>query len=170
MEGALARRPAVTLREGVAGDLDALERLERAAFDTDRLSRRSLRRFLRVGTTDVPVAERDGALVGYAMVGFRTGSALGRVFSLAVDPVQARSGVGRALLDACEARARARGCTAVRLEVRADNAAAVALYRAAGYRQFTTLADYYEDGAAALRFERALDRRGAEMPGRSTRA
>lgn len=147
---------AVTLRDGRPGDLDALERLENLVFDGDRLSRRSLRHFLRARSTAAPVAERDGALAGYAMVGFRAGSRLGRLFSLAVDPGHGRLGVGRALVRACEDRARARGCTAVRLEVRADNAGAVALYRAADYRQFGTLEDYYEDGGAALRFERAL--------------
>ena len=147
---------AVTIRDGEARDLDALERLENAAFDADRLSRRSLRRFLSVPTTATPVAVCSGALAGYAMVGFRATSRAARVFSLAVDPGRGRRGIGRALLEACEARARARGCVEVRLEVRADNAAAVALYRGAGYEQFATLDDYYEDGAAALRFRRAL--------------
>ncbi len=146
----------VAIRDGAPRDLDALERLENAAFDTDRLSRRSLRRFFRVPTVAVPVAEVGGALAGYAMVGFRAGSRVARVFSLAVDPRAGRRGIGRALLGACEARARARACAEVRLEVRADNFNAVALYRAAGYDQFGTLADYYEDGAAALRFKRAL--------------
>ncbi len=145
-----------SVREGGASDLDALERLETAAFATDRLSRRSLRYFLRVGTSDVPVAERSGAIVGYAMIGFRAGSRLARIFSLAVDPGCARQGIGRALLEACEARARARGSTAVRLEVRADNRAAIRLYETAGYRGFETLDDYYEDGAAALRFDKPV--------------
>ncbi len=154
MEGALTA--AATIRDGRLDDLDALERLENAVFDTDRLSRRSLRRFLLAGTTAVAVADRGGALAGYAMVGFRAGSKLGRLFSLAVDPGAGRLGLGRALLGACEEAARTRGCAAVRLEVRADNAPAVALYRAAGYRQFGALPDYYEDGAAALRFERIV--------------
>lgn len=147
--------PAV-IRAGRVGDLDAIERLENAAFDSDRLSRRSLRYFLAAPTTEVSVAETGGHLVGYAMIGFRAGSRLGRLFSLAVDPARTGKGLGRALLSDCERCALARGAIAVRLEVRADNRAAIGLYMAAGYRHFGTVADYYEDGATALRFDKRL--------------
>lgn len=146
----------ITVRRGRADDLDALERLEHAAFASDRLSRRSLRYFLKATTTDVPVAEHAGAVAGYAMVGFRAGSRLARIFSLAVDPVLGRRGIGRALIGRCEDHARERGSATVRLEVRADNDAAIRLYQLCGYRQFGTEPDYYEDGATALRFEKHL--------------
>jgi ribosomal protein S18 acetylase RimI-like enzyme len=45
----------------------------------------------------------------------------------------------------------------LRLEVRYDNASAIALYEKMGYRQFGQYERYYEDGAAALRFEKRLD-------------
>ena len=144
------------VRAGQPGDLDGLERLEEACFDADRLSRRSMRRFLSVATTDVPVAEDGTGLVGYAMIGFRATSPVGRVFSLAVDPHQLRQGIGRALMRACEAAARRRVCTAIRLEVRADNPVAAALYEREGYVRFGRYDDYYEDGTSALRFQKAL--------------
>lgn len=146
----------VTIRPGHPADTDALERLENAAFDSDRLSRRSLRRFLAAATTDVAVAEDGGAIVGYAMIGFRAGSRTGRLFSLAVDARQGRRGIGRSLLLACEASARRRGCDLVRLEVRSGNRAAIALYEGAGYDRFAVERDYYEDGATALRFQKLL--------------
>ena len=148
--------PAIVIREGEAGDLDAIERLENSVFETDRLSRRSLRHFLAAPTTAVPVAAEQGDIVGYAMVAFRAGSSLARIFSLAVAEGQARRGIGRALLEACEARAVGRGSSAVRLEVRADNRAAINLYQASGSRRFATVPAYYEDGATALRFEKLL--------------
>ncbi|UDL93331.1 GNAT family N-acetyltransferase [Lichenihabitans sp. PAMC28606] len=160
MESRLGARPAFrtapVLREARPDDLDALERLELAAFQSDRLSRRSLRYFIAAPTTYVPVAEHEAVVAGYAMIGFRAGSALGRIFSLAVDPDFGRLGIGRALLAACEERARKRGSRAVRLEVRADNSAAIALYEALAYRRFGSEPDYYEDGATALRFEKSL--------------
>lgn len=146
----------ISIRPGHLADTDALERLENAAFDTDRLSRRSLRRFLDVATTDVAVAQDGDPIVGYAMIGFRAGSRTGRLFSLAVDAQQGRRGIGRALLLTCEAGARLRRCNLVRLEVRAGNRAAITLYEAAGYDRFGIEPDYYEDGTTALRFQKAL--------------
>lgn len=145
-----------TVRRGTLTDLEAVEQLEEASFNTDRLSRRSLRHFLLAPTTTVPVAVAADNVVGYAMVGFRAGSAVARVFSIAVDREHARQGIGGLLLRACEADAAARGRALVRLEVRADNPAAIALYRASGYREFGAYANYYDDGAAALRFDKAL--------------
>jgi ribosomal protein S18 acetylase RimI-like enzyme len=46
----------------------------------------------------------------------------------------------------------------MRLEVRPDNRAAVALYRAAGYERFARIERYYEDGAPAERFRKSLNR------------
>ncbi|WP_083897161.1 GNAT family N-acetyltransferase [Azospirillum sp. B506] len=65
-------------------------------------------------------------------------------------------GIGRRLLTALETAAATTGCRGMRLEVRADNAAAIALYTAAGYRRFAIYPDYYEDGMAAFRLEKLL--------------
>ncbi len=58
------------------------------------------------------------------------------VHDLAVVPAFRGQGVGRALLDAAERRARTRGCAKLTLEVREDNARARALYHAQGFRDF----------------------------------
>jgi ribosomal protein S18 acetylase RimI-like enzyme len=71
-------------------------------------------------------------LVAYAMV-FPYG-ARGDVRQIAVAPGWRRRGVGRRLMSAVAARLRAAGCRDWRLEVRADNAAAIGLYEAAGMR------------------------------------
>ena len=145
---------AVTIRPGRPADLDAIDHLETTVFSMDQLSRRSLRRFLAVPTTDTVVAATATGLAGYAMIGFRRGSRIGRVFSLAVDRREARRGIGAALLQACEDAAWRRGSDWVRLEVRTDNAPAITLYERAGYRVHDRFEDYYEDGLAALAFEK----------------
>ena len=147
---------AAAVREAVAADLDGIEAVERAAFPGDELSRRSLRRFLAVACTWAGVAARGADILGYAMIGFRAGSSAGRLFTLAVHPSAGRQGLGSALLEACEAGARRRGAARVTLEVRSDNAAALALYGAAGYRNTGILRAYYEDGADAIRLEKLL--------------
>ena len=140
----------------MVADLDALLALEQQVFTTDRISRRGLRRFLSSSSAHVLVAEADGKPVGYALVLFRKRTGVARLYSIAVDPHAARRRVGATLLAAAEQAAGERGAGRLRLEVRADNEAAVALYRKSGYRQFGRLARYYDDQADALRFEKRL--------------
>lgn len=101
------------------------------------------------------VVEQAGRVVGYALLEFRKNSRLARLFSIA-RVKEAPAGSGRALLEACEREAHARGCRALRLEAREDNARALKLYERAGYAPFARVADYYEDGAPALRLEKRL--------------
>ena len=65
------------------------------------------------------------------------------VLTLATDPDHRRKGLARACLSAFDAGARARGATTAFLEVAEDNAPALALYRAAGYRETARRAGYY---------------------------
>jgi len=72
------------------------------------------------------------------------------ILALATDPDHCGQGHGRACLDAALAQAAARGARHAFLEVAADNAAALALYRAAGFVQAGLRRGYYaRPGAAA---------------------
>ena len=122
----------------------------------DRLSRRSLRYFLAAETASFSCSPSATDVVGYSLIAFRKGSRRARLYSIALAPGEQGRGLGRFLLRSSENAARARGAAFMRLEVRADNAAAIALYEKNGYRLFGRIEDYYEDGAGALRFEKAL--------------
>jgi ribosomal-protein-alanine acetyltransferase len=150
------RQSGIVVRDARPRDLDAVARLENESFETDRVSRRSLREFLRAPHRPVIAATIDDELAGYALVALRKGARAVRIYSLAVDKRFARRGVGRALLQACEAYARLHRREALTLEVRYDNAAAIALYESCGFRQFGEHAHYYSDGATALRYEKPL--------------
>ena len=160
MPARLAHAPIaeIRVRKAERADLDALTDLEQRVFATDRLSRRSLRRFLNSPTAEVIVAEDAGRLAGTAIVLFRPRSVVARLYSIAVAPPARRRGVGVALLAAAEATARARACTALRLEVHEKNAGAISRYRKAGYALFGRHAAYYADRGHALRFEKPLAR------------
>ncbi len=145
-----------SIRRATPTDTDALAALENAAFQGDRISRRSFRRLFLTRTADVLVAEQAGSVVGYAVVLYRAGSAVARLYSLARCAQATSMGVGRLLLAAAEESARARGSTILRLEVREDNRRAVGLYESSGYRSFGRRESYYEDGAAALRYQKDL--------------
>jgi ribosomal protein S18 acetylase RimI-like enzyme len=148
--------PEVCVRKAEHGDVDALAALEHRVFATDRLSRRSLQRFLKSPSADVIVAQDDTGLAGNAIVLFRPRSVIARLYSIAVAPAMGGRGVGAMLLAAAEAAALARGCRAIRLEVHVTNHAAISRYRKSGYREFSRLRRYYEDGGDALRFEKRL--------------
>ena len=118
--------------------LDALERIERACFHAPWRAD-MLREELGKGI--FLVAERDGAAVGY--VGCQTVLDEGYITNVAVSPACRRQGVARALLDALKRRAAEKGLAFVTLEVRASNAAAIALYEGAGFRPVGTRRNFY---------------------------
>jgi ribosomal-protein-alanine N-acetyltransferase len=147
---------AITVRPARLEDLTALESIETAVFDSDRLSRRGLRYHILSRTTQMLVLRVRETVVGYSLVGFRKTSTRARLYALALEPASQGRGLGRTLLGAAERAARAHGATALRLEVRMDNGRAIDLYEKAGYRQLAVMPDYYEDGTNALWLEKTL--------------
>jgi [ribosomal protein S18]-alanine N-acetyltransferase len=103
-----------------------------------------------------------GGFAVTAQEGFALGRAVAgeaELITIAVTPDRRRAGAGRALLARFEAEAIQRGAVAAFLEVADDNAAARALYRAAGWRVTGRRKGYYrrEGGAVdALTLAKAL--------------
>ncbi|HET9049349.1 MAG TPA: GNAT family N-acetyltransferase [Chiayiivirga sp.] len=145
----------IRLRAAVSDDVPALLALE-AMFPGDRLSTRQLRHHLRSTRARLRVLDWKGVPAGYALILLRQGSAIARLYSIAVDPNRRGAGLGAALLDDALAAAQAADRRVLRLEVREDNHAAIGLYRRAGFEVFGRIDSYYEDGCAALRMQRAV--------------
>lgn len=152
--------PPAGLRPARMEDLDRLVALEREAFDADRISRRSFKTLLGSKSAILIVAEGPGGaaepLHGYAAILLRSGTALARLYSIAVAATAKGRGIGKALLHASEIEAFERDRIALRLEVREDNAPAISLYEASGYRPIGRYLDYYADHGNALRYEKTL--------------
>lgn len=142
-------------RRATLRDLDALLALEQD-FPSDRLSRRSFRRFLTRGNADIWVCVAGDRVVGNAVVLYRAATKTARLYSIVTDPRMRGRGVARTLLQTVEAAARRRGIERVCLEVRADNVAAITLYEKFRYRLARRIKRFYEDGQDALRFEHVL--------------
>lgn len=145
------------------GDLSAMVALEASCFTRagERFSRRQLRGLLNNPRAAAFVAVEPGgdAVLGYAVVLLRrssNGTESARLYALAVDPAARGRGLGEALLRRAMDEAANRGAARVSLEVRADNAAAIALYRRLGFGGETRLPDYYEAGIDGLRMRRDL--------------
>ena len=67
------------------------------------------------------------------------------VLNIATAMEERQRGVGRALMEEAERRARKAGAVLATLEVRRSNASAIALYRGLGYRQVGVRPNYYVD-------------------------
>ncbi len=154
----------IAIRRAVAGDLDALVALEQASFAGDRLAARQWRFHLASPRAIVRVAVADGRLLGAALAFLHGGHDLARLYSLATAAAARGRGIGDRLLAAIEGDARMAGRSRLRLEVRADNLAAQRLYERRGYRGIGRRPQYYADGEAALRYEKALGKSVPKRP------
>ena len=78
--------PSPRIRRADAVDLDALVALEERVFRHDRLSRAQFRRHLDSDSALVLIAKEDGRLLGVAVVFFRRGARVARLYSLVTAP------------------------------------------------------------------------------------
>lgn len=127
-----AAQPAgFTLRAASPDDITAILAVDATCFEPFwRYDRRLLERFCAAG--GLALAEQDGECLGYTFVTVDRGSAvLGR---LCVDPRFRRRRLGTQLLYSAVEGARSTGAQHVTLSTRSGNTAALALYRAAGFR------------------------------------
>ncbi|WP_273820696.1 GNAT family N-acetyltransferase/peptidase C39 family protein [Pseudomonas asplenii] len=159
----------LVFRPATTDDLPALLQLEEHCFTSDRLTARSFHWMINRAHARLIVAQQaDARLAGYALLLFHRGTSLARLYSIAIAPHARGIGLGRQLLQRSEACALDHDCAYLRLEVRTDNGAAIALYEHNGYRRFGLINDYYEDHADALRLEKRIlhhpARREAQVP------
>jgi ribosomal protein S18 acetylase RimI-like enzyme len=84
-----------------------------------------------IGSHDVHVAERDGAIVGVLVLDVVDGGVF--VDNVCVAPAAQRAGLGRLMLAFAEAEARRRGQAAIALSTHERMASNLALYARLGY-------------------------------------
>ena len=130
----------MTLRRGEVGDMSALARIHRAAFDH-------------------PWSESDFSaylasdlvwVSGEPLAGFLLIRAVGdeaEILTLAVDPAHRRAGHAAALVDAAKQDLAKTGVSRLFLEVAADNSPALALYERQGFLPIGVRKGYYRRDA-----------------------
>ena len=117
-------------------------------------SRRTMRAFLRLPGAECLVAEEGSEIQGFILTD-RDGPA-GHVITLDVAPGARRRKIGTALLEAAHESLARHGVREVDLETSTANAAAVAFWKNAGYRECGVLPNYYENGEDAYWMTRTL--------------
>jgi ribosomal-protein-alanine N-acetyltransferase len=105
-------------------------------------------------TTNVAVIEEAGTVQAFGIMDYGDESA--HLALLGVQPAQRRRGLGRTLVVWLEACARTAGIRVIRLEARADNAAAIAFYESLGFKVLMRVPGYYSAQLDAIRLEKSL--------------
>lgn len=119
--------------------LDVVAREKRYLAQVQAPPLEKVRDFVRQGVADDMsqfVALNADQVVGWADIVPAWAAALAHTgrLGMGVLPAWRGQGLGRRLLQACIAKAQARGITRVELDARADNARAIALYEQMGFR------------------------------------
>lgn len=90
-------------------------------------------------------------MVGFVAADSRPGGGFAWITTIGVHPGHRRQGIAEHLLRACESRLKSER---VRLTVRANNLAAIRLYRKLGYEQIDTWQQYYVNGEDGVVMEK----------------
>jgi len=155
--------PTVEIRQAGPADLEGVVAIEDGVFAGEpfRIARRQWAYLLGRGCGAVYVAALGRAIVGTLVLTHRAGGKTLRIYSLAVAPEARRQGVARRFLEVAKIYASENGLERLHLEVGVSNRAAIALYREAGFKARTRIANYYGLGEDGFRMEATLGESGA---------
>ena len=143
---------AVVLGYARMADADAISLLSRDSIEhglgwTYRPER--IARYLRDPDAVVLGARTHRQLVGFAIMHF--GDERAHLVLLAVAPALRRRGIGRRMLAWLTESAQVAGVMSIHVELRAQNHAAHALYRTAGFAESLRIPGYYSGRETAVR-------------------
>ena len=145
---------AVTITPMAAAHIAAIAEIERQCFSTPWSAAALTEELDSPHAVFYAATDGDGRVLGYA--GMHHVGDEGYIDNVAVDPAARRQGVARALMDALERYGREHALYRLTLEVRASNAAAIALYAGAGYVADGVRPNFYrqptEDAAIYSRY------------------
>jgi len=136
-----------SVRAMTAQDIDEVLMLAARFVEAPHWTRRDYEQILLTASTFLTrrafIALSDSNLAGFAAAGWLPGEAAAEVEGLVVDEKYRRQGMGSALIGACMEWAANAGASSMRLEVRASNAAALALYHRHGFSPVGRRRAYY---------------------------
>lgn len=131
-----------------ASNIDAILEIERESFSAPWTRGMFAEEFSNPAFHCFGAADSSGAGAGFVCF-WKVLDEI-HIGNIAVRPAYRRRGIAKSLLDAVIAFARANSVEGLTLEVRRGNAAAIALYTAAGFKTEGMRPRYYENGEDAL--------------------
>ncbi|MDD2373014.1 MAG: ribosomal protein S18-alanine N-acetyltransferase [Syntrophomonadaceae bacterium] len=134
--------PGFILRKMTSQDIDEIMQIEQKCF-TLPWSRESYRGELKNNFATYLVCDFEGKIAGYGGIWVVFEDA--HITNVAVDPDFRQSGMGTALMQELEQKARDKKAQRILLEVRPSNEAALAMYRNLGYSPTGLRQNYYSD-------------------------
>lgn len=140
------------LRDAVFADVLELARLDRTCFDHYAYSADLILRFLELYLPCVVAEERDGDIIGFAMVMPDVDEGTCVLITLDVAPSSRRRGLGRRMVAWCAmAMLDAKPSMELMwLTVASRNEGAREFYRRLGFKQADTIEGYYKDDDAVV--------------------
>jgi ribosomal-protein-alanine N-acetyltransferase len=140
----------VTVRPATEADVDAIAASEADNLGADAWSLGLVEEGVagRLPTVHYLVAEQDGRVVGHAVASLA--GDIAELQRIAVAAEHRRAGIAAALLAEVVTLAAAARADRLLLEVREDNAGALAFYAAKGFVEVDRRPRYYRDGGTAV--------------------
>ena len=148
-----ATAAAPSLRDATMADVSSLMAIELECFDAPvAFGRRRIRDLVQNPRAIAPVVVCGGRIVawGIGLIRPHRKHRSGRIYNLAVSVAARGRGLGMLLVGHLVDRLTERGATRIYLEVESGNAAAIALYRSAGFTPARELPDYFGPGRPGL--------------------
>ena len=133
----------VSLRRLELGDLDEIERIERASYPTPWSRAMFASELAKPSSVSLGAVDDAGALVGYLVLSRYVDA--WHVMNVAVAPERRREGIASALLRQLLDQTRGDAKRGYTLEVRVSNVGAISLYERFGFRPKGVRRGYYTD-------------------------
>lgn len=164
LHDASAGWPEITLRRLELGDLDAIERIEKASYPTPWSRSMFTSELAKPSSHSLAAVAPDGELAGYLILSRYVDA--WHVMNVAVAPEHRRRGIASAMLERLFDVTRDDARRGYTLEVRVSNTAAIRLYESFDFRPCGVRRGYYTDNREdALIMWRDADRAGETPTG-----
>jgi ribosomal-protein-alanine N-acetyltransferase len=142
----------ITYRQPIALDIPVLVSYEKLLFPYSPWNSAQFKEeFAGIPSTRfMSVAESNNTIIGYCGVFLPAPGVEADVLTVAVLPEYRRQGIAKEFMHQIEEWSKARGASAMMLEVEHTNESAIELYKSLGYMKISVRMDYYGPGKDAF--------------------